>query len=162
MVLSSWLQPHRSVSKWHGHVMMGCKTPLQILIVLPSLCFWGNSLLPSGSGFSLSSSNGFLYYPSLVSFIYLDDSLCHNLLRSLTFLCCDFISTPVFPFLTVAFSLKALTISGLCFIYFLLSIFLSSYISFFFLALFFWILSLNMSPLYYAPSHNHSQSQSYP
>lgn len=46
-----------SVSKWHGRIMMGCETPLQIPIVLPSLCFRGNSLPPSGRPSSLSSSH---------------------------------------------------------------------------------------------------------
>lgn len=48
----------------HGRVMMGHETPLQALIVLPSLGFCGNSFLPSGRSlfpsFFLSLSRGFL------------------------------------------------------------------------------------------------------
>lgn len=51
------MELHRSVSKWHGRIMMGSEKPLQIPIVLPSLCFRGNSLLPSGRPSSLSSSH---------------------------------------------------------------------------------------------------------
>lgn len=64
----SWLQFCRSVSKWHGRIMMGCETPLQIPIVLPSLCFRGNSLLPSGRPSSLSSSHFHLMAFSSVLF----------------------------------------------------------------------------------------------
>lgn len=53
-----------AVFKWRGCIMMGCETPLQILIVLPSLCFCGNSLLPSGGPSSPGSSNGFLHCPT--------------------------------------------------------------------------------------------------
>lgn len=90
--------------------MMGCETPLQIPIVLPSLCFRGNSLLPSGRPSSLNSSHfplmGFSHVllPShflflSVLFLFLFSQKCF-----FTFLCSNLILSPVFNLLTVAFS----------------------------------------------------------
>lgn len=65
--------PYSTVERLY-YSMMGCGTPLQIPIVLPSPCFRGNSLLPSGRPSSLSSShfpfNGFLLCPFPISFSF--------------------------------------------------------------------------------------------
>ena len=62
LAAASSLSFQMAVLWWDG------KTPLQIPIVLPSLCFRGNSLLPSGRPSSLSSSHfplmGSVLFPS--------------------------------------------------------------------------------------------------
>ena len=91
--------------------MMVCETALQIPIVLPSLRFRGNSLLPSGRPSSLSSSHfslmglssvlllsHFLFLSVLFCFLFSQTSFLYS------FLCSIVILSPVLSFLTAAFS----------------------------------------------------------
>lgn len=103
--------------KWHGRITTGCEKPLQIPIVLPSLCFRGNSLLPSGRPSSLSSSHfplmGFssVLFPFHFRFFSFFFQYCFSFcsqrlyfLGGVTFSYSNLIVSPRFLFLLLAFS----------------------------------------------------------